>query len=117
MSSPNKPLILAATNMIGSPVVNAAGEDLGRIEELMIDLKYGCIAYAVLSFGGLLGFGSKLFAIPWKALDAGEDGFRLEVSKETLVSAPGFDHTEWPDVTDRAWGRGVYDYYGQEPYW
>ena len=62
------PTVLAADTLTGDKVVNRQKEDLGKIEHLMIDLETGRIAYAVLSFGGFLGMGDKLFAIPWSAL-------------------------------------------------
>ena len=45
-------------------VVNAKGEDLGKIESIMLDVPGGRIAYSVLSSGGFLGIGDKLFAVP-----------------------------------------------------
>lgn len=100
-------------------MVNSEGEDLGKIEELMIDLDAGRIAYAVLSFGGFLGLGDKLFAIPWSALavDTVEKKLILNVSKELLKQAPGFDKGNWPDMTDPAWGVKIYNYYGYKPFW
>ncbi|MCO5381646.1 MAG: PRC-barrel domain-containing protein [Methanosarcina barkeri] len=65
MVSRENPQFLSASTIKGDKVVNRAGEDLGKIEELMIDLEDGRVAYAVLSFGGFLGMGNKLFAIPW----------------------------------------------------
>ena len=62
------PLFLTSRTITGDKVINMAGEHLGKIEDLMIDLGNGRIAYAVLSFGGFLGFGNKLFAVPWEAL-------------------------------------------------
>ena len=59
---------LSASTLKGDRVVNRAGEDLGQVEDFMIDLKNGRIEYAVLSFGGFLGMGNRLFAIPWQAL-------------------------------------------------
>ena len=83
--------LLAASTIEGTPVQNQAGEDLGEINELMIDLEKGRIAYAVLSFGGFLGLGDKLFALPWEALtmSAGGDFFILNVSRERLEQAEG----------------------------
>jgi uncharacterized protein YjbJ (UPF0337 family)/sporulation protein YlmC with PRC-barrel domain len=100
-------------------VINPAEEDLGKIEDIAIDLESGRIVYAVLSFGGFLGFGDKLFAIPWEALklSSEEDEFILHVSKEALENAPGFDKDHWPEMADRQWGAGIYDYYGYRPYW
>ena len=65
---PSERRVLAADTLTGDKVVNLQNEDLGKIEHLMIDLGTGRIAYAVLSFGGFLGMGDKLFAIPWSAL-------------------------------------------------
>ena len=115
----NEPKVLAADTLTGDKVVNHQKEDLGKIEHLMIDLANGRIAYAVLSFGGFLGMGDKLFAIPWSALtvDTVEKQFILNVDKEVLKRAPGFDKDHWPDMADRAWGTNVFTYYGAKPYW
>ena len=116
---PSEPRVLAADTLTGDKVVNLQNEDLGKIEHLMIDLGTGRIAYAVLSFGGFLGMGDKLFAIPWSALtvDTLEKRFILQVDKELLKRAPGFDKEQWPDMADRAWGTQVFKYYGAKPYW
>jgi sporulation protein YlmC with PRC-barrel domain len=111
--------VLAASTLTGDRVRNSNGEDLGSIEEIMIDLPSGKVAYAVLSFGGFLGIGDKLFAIPWKAMrvDQGEHQFILDVDRKTLENAPGFDKDNWPDMADPAFGRDVHKHYGQTPYW
>src|ERR1700730_9304650 len=103
------PTVLAADTLTGDKVVNLQKEDLGKIEHLMIDLTSGRIAYAVLSFGGFLGMGDKLFAIPWRALsvDTVEKSFILNVDKELLKRAPGFDKEHWPDMADHGWGKKV----------
>lgn len=113
------PVLLSASTINGTPVVNEAGEDLGKIEDIMIDLTSGRIAYAVLSFGGLLGFGDKLFAIPWEALyvNTEEENILVDLDKEILENAPGFDKDNWPDHSDHAWLVQVYEYYGYHPYW
>lgn len=114
-----EPHVLSASTIIGDSVHNTAGEDLGKIEELMIDLDHNRIAYAVVSFGGFLGMGDKLFAVPMEslALDAPNHQFILNVDRETLENAPGFDEDDWPDTADRDWGANIYAHYGQEPYW
>ena len=113
------PDVMDAASLIGDKVVNATGDDLGKIEAIMLDVNSGHIAYAVLSFGGFLGMGSKLFAIPWSALvlDARHKRFVLDVSKERLESAPGFDKDHWPTMADQTWAQQIHDYYGAEPYW
>jgi hypothetical protein len=113
------PRILSAGTVAGDRVRNLTGEDLGKIEDVMLDVGAGRIAYAVLSFGGFLGVGDKLFAIPWEtlALDAENKCFILDVPKTQLESAPGFDKDNWPDMADRTWGAEVYAHYGHRPYW
>src|ERR1700730_12838811 len=113
------PDVMNAASLIDDDVVDAAGDDLGKIEAIMLDVTSGRIAYAVLSFGGFLGMGSKLFAIPWSALtlDARQKRFVLDASKERLESAPGFDKDHWPSMADRAWATDVHAYYDVEPYW
>lgn len=112
---------LSASTMIGDDVRNLEGEHLGELKELMIDVRTGRVAYAVLSFGGILGIGDKLFAIPWEALsvDNEDHAFVLDANKEMLEDAPGFDKDDWPDTLDDddTWLVEVYDYYGYEPYW
>src|SRR5581483_6177035 len=82
--------VLSASTLEGDRVVNGAGEDIGKIDEIMIDTPTGRVAYAVLSFGGFMGMGNKLFAIPWSLLSLDEENhvFRLNVAKETLQRAP-----------------------------
>ena len=111
--------VMSAGTLAGDRVRNAAGDDLGKIEEIMLDVPSGRIAYAVLSFGGFLGMGNKLFAVPWSALtlDEAEHEFILDVPKETLENAPGFDKDNWPDMSDPAWGSQIYGYYGRTPDW
>jgi sporulation protein YlmC with PRC-barrel domain len=111
--------VLSASSLSGNAVVNGQGEDLGNIKELMLDINRGTVAYAVLSFGGFLGLGDKLFAVPWDAMtvEADRERFVLDVPKEKLENAPGFDKDNWPETGDDEWLGGVYDYYGAERYW
>lgn len=113
------PRVLSASTLVGDPVRNSAGENLGKIEEIMLDTAHGKVAYAVLSFGGFLGMGDKLFAIPWQALSVDTDNhcLVLNVDKSVLEKAPGFDKDHWPQVSDPSWGSTIYKYYGYQPYW
>ena len=110
---------LGASTLIHDRVVNLAGEDVGRIEELMVDVISGRVVYAVLSFGGLLGFGGKLFAMPWSAItvDEAKRRFLVNVSKHALELMPGFDREHWPDLSDLDYANGVYRQWGVTPYW
>jgi sporulation protein YlmC with PRC-barrel domain len=113
------PEVLSAGTLTGDTVRNQEGEELGKLEEIMIDLDEGRVAYAVLSFGGFMGMGNKLFAIPWEALtvDTANKEIVLNVQKEILDNAPGFDKDNWPQTGDRQWLVDVYSYYGYDPYW
>lgn len=113
------PRLMTASTLEGDDIVNGRGEDLGKIEDIMLDVPHGRIAYAVLSFGGFLGMGTKLFAIPWQALklDPLNHRFVLDVSRERLDNAPGFDKDRWPDWADMNWAAGIHKYYGTKPYW
>lgn len=111
--------VLAASSLAGDSVKNKHGEELGSIIEIMIDLPSGRVAYAVLSFGGFLGIGNKLFAVPWGMLTVDEDQkcFILDVNRTTLENAPGFDKEQWPDMANPGWGMEIHTYYGSKPYW
>jgi sporulation protein YlmC with PRC-barrel domain len=115
----HEPRVLSASTLSGDRVRNSEGEDLGTIEDIMLDYKNGRIAYAVLSFGGFMGLGNKLFAIPWSALELNTDEhkFILNVDKEKLETAEGFDKNNWPDMTSPEWGSRIYSHYGYRPYW
>jgi hypothetical protein len=105
--------------VIGSKVVNQENEDLGTIEDVVLDVEAGRVAYAVLSFGGFLGMGDKYFAIPWEAFrfDVTDRRAVLNVAKVVLKNAPGFDKDDWPNMTDPSWGSQIYIHYGYWPYW
>ena len=113
------PEIMDAATLDGDTVVNSSGEALGKIEAIMLDVSGGRIAYVVLSFGGFIGVGAKYFAVPWSAftLDAGEKRFILDVSKDRLENAPGFDKDHWPSMADRTWAMEIHAYYDAAPYW
>ncbi len=106
--------VLSCSTLVGDGVRNNAGEDLGKIHDIMIDLESGKIAYAVLSFGGVLGIGDKLFAIPWRLFSISQDehAFILDFPREKLENAPGFDKDNWPDMTDPAWISNMQSFYG-----
>jgi hypothetical protein len=111
------PALMGADTLLGNDVVNAQEDDLGDIKEIMLDMRSGRIAYAVLSFGGMLGMGEKLFAVPWQALrlDTHNHRFVLDVPKERLESAPGFDKDRWPDMADTRWEAAIHSFYGTDP--
>ena len=112
------PALMGADTLMGNDVYNLNNEDLGDIKEIMLDMRTGRVSYAVLSFGGFLGMGEKLFAVPWSALtlDTQNKRFTLNVEKNRLETAPGFDQNSWPNMADSSWEKSIHDYYGTKPY-
>jgi sporulation protein YlmC with PRC-barrel domain len=108
-----------ADDLMGKKVVNATNEDLGKLEDIVLDANSGRVLYGVLSFGGSMGVGDKLFAIPWRSLTLGEDAkvFTLNVEKESLKNAPGFDKKQWPNFADEKWATTTHEYYKQPTFW
>ncbi|MEH0167563.1 PRC-barrel domain-containing protein [Paucibacter sp. JuS9] len=108
------PALMGANTLLGNDVHNKDGESLGDIKEFMVDMASGKVAYAVLSFGGVLGLGDKLFAVPWAALalDTTNKRFTLNVPKDTLKDAPGFNKDHWPSMSDETWAGGLHKFYG-----
>lgn len=105
-----------SSTLVGMDVRNPEGQELGSIEDLVIDMESRQIRYAALSFGGFLGLGDKLFAVPIKALtlkhDEEDHYFVLDVPKEKLETAPGFDKDAWPDFGNPEFGAEVDAFYG-----
>jgi len=106
-------------DIIGQAVHNKAGEKVGKIDDLVVDMKSGDIRYAALSFGGIAGIGSKLFAVPWQAMtfEVGEPNkadsrqFVFNVTKDELERSPGFDSSHWPNVGDPKWSASIDAHY------
>lgn len=117
-TAPYTNLVAAKKIVIGSKVINQQNEDLGKIEDVVVDVEAGQIVYAVLSFGGFLSMGDKYFAIPWEAFrfSVTDKTAMLNVNKTLLENAPGFDKDNWPNMADSTWGNQVFSHYGYKPY-
>jgi len=108
----NRPVhVLTATSIIGDSVENKQGEKIGKIKDIMLNTQDGRIQYLVIEFGGFMGFGEKLFAIPFAALklNAKNVDFVLNIEKEFLEKAPGFDVNHWPETNSH--------YFDVNSYW
>jgi sporulation protein YlmC with PRC-barrel domain len=106
MVTTQPPKVLSASTLVGDKVTNSKGEDLGKVEAIMLDLKTGGVAFVVVSFGRAHWMpNNKLFAVPWGVLSISfhDKKFILNVSEETLKLAPGFDRDKWPDEPDFGW--------------
>jgi len=113
------PTAWTSSELIGMKVVSEKGDDLGKIEDVVVRPK-GDASYAVLSFGGTLGVGDKLFAMPWSVLrtveadTAKKDSARslvLPLAKERFKTAPGFDKNAWPEIANREWTKDIDAFY------
>lgn len=106
--------LMGARTLIGEDVYNSHNEKLGDIKEFMLNMTTGEVQYAVLSFGGILTFGEKLFAVPFEALklDTTNHRYLLDVEKEVLENAPGFDKDHWPNMADETWVNQIHRFYG-----
>lgn len=105
-----------ASSLVGMNVKNSQGENLGEVKDVVFDISKGQINYLAVSFGGFLGVGEKLFAVPFKSFDSAKDGnsyhLVLNIDKATLEKAPSFDKNSWPNFADPNWAREVDASYG-----
>ncbi|MDA8165684.1 MAG: PRC-barrel domain-containing protein [Desulfobacteraceae bacterium] len=101
-------------SLIGMPVRNLQGTELGHIKSLMVDLNTGQVGYAVLASGGAAGLGREDYLVPWNALvvQPNADNLVLNVSPERLQKAP-----KGKEVTSYEQGRQIHLYYGCPVYW
>lgn len=119
MHNPTNHLMLSSTTVEGTKVRNLADEKLGDIKDIMIDVDSGRIMYCVLSMHeGFLNMNNKYFAIPWQALrfDTDREIALLDVSREKMEDAPGFDKDNWPATPQREFVNEVHTYYGYDPF-
>ena len=110
--------LIASDRVEGTAVYRSDGYRIGTIKRLMIEKNRGQVAYAILSFGGVLGFGEDYYPVPWDLLsyNAFLGGYEIDVSDAELKNAPKFREENW-DYGDRSKENAVFDYYGIGPYW
>ncbi len=107
-----------SANVIGMPVKTPDQKRIGEIEELVIDIESGTVAYAVLSFGGHFGFGEKFFAVPWSEFsmvhnEAGHH-FVVDTSADKLRKLPGLSKKNWPETATSEWDVVVDKHYQRD---
>ncbi len=111
---------IRASQLSGMPIRNLEGKNVGSVADIVIDADSGRVRYVAVSYGGFLGFGDKLFAVPWEAFsvrttqDRDEYFLALDVSEEKIENAEGFDKNRWPNFSDREFTHGLDIYYGVE---
>lgn len=106
--------IVNSNDVVGVEVRNRQDENLGEVEAIMLDKTSGQVAYVVLSYGGFLGMGDKLFALPWNIFtyDVSNDCFKIALDQDKLKNSPGFDKDNWPDMSSDTWKSSIRSYYG-----
>jgi len=111
--------LIGSDRVEGTEVYNSSGDRVGMIERVMLDKMSGRVAYAVMSFGGVLGIGRDHYPIPWSLLAYNErlGGYEVDVSEEQLKRAPKFRDKESWAYGDRGGETALYSYYGVTPYW
>jgi sporulation protein YlmC with PRC-barrel domain len=103
------------SKLVGMNVRNMQGETLGTIDDFVVDVRTGKVQYAAMSVGGVLGVGAKLLAVPFSELkfDHGQDEmyFVLNMAKDKIAAAPGFNQDDWPDFADPDWSQKIDAHY------
>lgn len=102
------------SKLIGATVEQPDGKSIGEVKDVVLDWNAGSVKYAVLSYGGVLGMGDRLFAVPIDRFQprAGSEKLILNIDKDQLKSAPGFDKEHWPSMADPSWDKDIQSFYG-----
>jgi sporulation protein YlmC with PRC-barrel domain len=105
---------MRASDLIGKNVMNPKGDGLGEIKDLVIDTTNGRVQYAVIAMGGFLGVGDKMFAYPLERFERTSERGKLvlNVDKEKMKAAPGFDDKNWPNFGTATYRGEVDKFYG-----
>jgi hypothetical protein len=111
--------LITAGKVTGTKVYNTSGDSLGEIYDVMLDKRSGRIAYAIMSFGGILGLGQRYHPLPWANLkyDTRQQGYVVGLTQDQLERAPTFGVDEAPSWGNRSYEQNIHDYYGTAPYW
>ncbi len=107
------------SNLQKNGVMNDNGENLGRLDEFIVDIETGRIAYAILTFGGFTSR-NKYYAVPWELLNYSthDRKFILNVSRDTIAKGPGYnDIAKLYDNMDTYWLGDTYEYYSHKSEW
>jgi sporulation protein YlmC with PRC-barrel domain len=110
---------IRASELIGMDIETPQGEDIGEISDLVMEVRTGRIRYAAVTYGGFLGIGDKLFAVPFEAFqwkreadDADDYHLVLNVTQQQMEGAVGFDQDHWPNFADQNFTRDLDKRYG-----
>jgi sporulation protein YlmC with PRC-barrel domain len=104
-----------ASQLIGANVQSATGDNIGDINDLVLDPQSGQVTFAVLGIGGFLGIGERLTPVPWQAVEIrGERNFVLNIERQKLEAAPSIQRGQWNELQRQDYIERLYTYYGIE---
>jgi hypothetical protein len=112
---------------LGAQVINPQSQDLGKIEDLVLNADTGKIRYGIVEYGGMMGVGAKYTAAPWTTLrlvfkgtktangtTAAHDYFVLDIGKDALKNAPSFEKDRWPNFADNEYVGTIDRFYSEQ---
>ncbi len=104
------------SDLIGMKVKNVGNQDMGKVEDLMLSLRQGRIAFVILNPDSSLNLGDNFYALPSDTFTPSADGKFLssDISKDKLTSAPHFAKNNWNELSDPSFASRVYQYYGKQ---
>jgi len=115
---------IRASKLIGMKIQNSQKESVGQIKDIVVDPNSTRIQYVAVTYGGFLGLGDKLFAVPMRAIQVQQDldsrdrvVLVLDVTKEQMNGAQGFDESNWPNFADKNFSTEIYRRYKLEDHW
>ncbi|WP_075082822.1 PRC-barrel domain-containing protein [Mariniblastus fucicola] len=110
---------MSTSSLTGDEIRNRNDETLGSVHDIMVDCGTGKVSYVVMTSGGFLGFGNKLFALPMSALELDTECkcLRMNASKESFKESDGFDKDNWPNMADPRWEEDTHKRFDATPYW
>lgn len=112
--------LVRASTVIGAKAFNQKGEEMGKIDNLLMHPNSGKVAYATLDIGKYVGNEDQLTNVPWDLVRQSKKdtpGFVVNAEKAKLHGGTYFDRNHWPDYGEMGWQTNTYGYYGYEPYW
>ncbi|TWU46527.1 PRC-barrel domain-containing protein [Rubripirellula reticaptiva] len=117
---------IRVSQLMGYNIQNAQGESVGEIKDIVMDSRTGKVNYVAVTYGGFLGVGNKMFAVPFDAfkvqvgpdevgdddIDADDYVLVLNVTQQQLEGQQGFDEDNWPNMADKQWAADLDKRYG-----
>jgi sporulation protein YlmC with PRC-barrel domain len=105
-----------ATDLIGMTVMNNSHQEIGKVEEIALDVPGGREVYVIISPSSDMSLGNNYYALPARAakLTSNQKGLTADVTREKLSNGPHFPKDDWSEMANATWAQRVYQYYGQQ---